>query len=63
MSLEGSMRHYLESVGLREIYLQLEGHGFNQLSDILSMDDEDLAAVIPDDESKKKFKTTLHQGN
>lgn len=57
------MRHYLESVGLREIYLQLEGHGFNQLSDILSMDDEDLAAVIPDDESKKKFKTTLHQGN
>ena len=63
MSLEGSMRHYLESVGLREICLQLEGHGFNQLSDILSMDDEDLAAVIPDDESKKKFKTALHQGN
>lgn len=57
------MRHYLESVGLREICLQLEGHGFNQLSDILSMDDGDLAAVIPDDESKKKFKTTLHQGN
>ena len=57
------MRHYLESVGLREICLHLEGHGFNQLSDILSMDDEDLAAVIPDDESKKKFKTTLHQGN
>ncbi|CAH3125948.1 unnamed protein product [Pocillopora meandrina] len=61
MSLEGSMRHYLESVGLREICLQLEGHGFNQLSDILSMDDDDLAAVIPDDESKKKFKTILHQ--
>ena len=57
------MRHYLESVGLREICLQLEGHGFNQLGDILSMDDEDLAAVIPDDESKKKFKTILHQGN
>ncbi|XP_022807591.1 uncharacterized protein LOC111344613 [Stylophora pistillata] len=61
MSLEGSMRNYLESVGLREICLKMESHGFNQISDILSMDDEDLAVAIPDEESKMKFKTVLHQ--
>lgn len=57
------MRQYLESIGLQDFCVQLENHGFDRLNDILCLDDDDLAMLIPDEESKTKYKTALRQGN
>lgn len=57
------MSQCLESLGLQEFTARLMDHGFDRLCDILCLDDDDLAMLIPDELTKAKYKTALHQGN
>ncbi|KAJ7357639.1 hypothetical protein OS493_023770 [Desmophyllum pertusum] len=61
MSKEGSVSQCLESLGLQEFTARLMDHGFDRLCDILCLDDDDLAMLIPDELTKAKYKTALHQ--
>lgn len=56
------MSHCLGLLGLQEFGAQLVNHGFDRLHDILSLDDDDFAMLISDEEIKAKYKTALHQG-
>lgn len=57
------MSQCLELLGLQEFATQLEDHGFDRLHDILGLDDNDFAILIPDGEIKTRYKTALQQGN
>ena len=63
MSEEGSVSQCLELLGLQEFAPQLMDQGFDRLHDILSLDEDDFAMLIRDEEVKTRYKTALQQGN
>lgn len=63
MSEEGSVSQCLEMLGLQEFAPQLMDQGFDRLHDILSLDEDDFAMLIRDEEVKARYKTALQQGN
>jgi len=63
MSEEGSVSQCLEMLGLQEFAPQLMDQGFDRLHDILSLDEDDFAMLIRDEEVQTRYKTALQQGN
>ena len=63
MSEKGGVSQCLKLLGLQEFAPQLMDHGFDQLHDILCLDEEDFAMLIRDEEISTRYKTALQQGN
>lgn len=63
MSEEGSVSQCLEMLGLQEFAPQLMDQGYDRLHDILSLDEDDFAMLIRDEEVQTRYKTALQQGN
>ncbi|XP_015770291.1 PREDICTED: ankyrin repeat and SAM domain-containing protein 1A-like isoform X2 [Acropora digitifera] len=61
MSLEGSVSQFLESLGLQEFTPSFMKHGFDRVQDVLCLDDQDLALVIPDEKKRGNFIKTLRK--
>ncbi|XP_029182756.2 uncharacterized protein LOC114950779 isoform X2 [Acropora millepora] len=61
MSLEGSVSQFLESLGLHEFTPSFMKHGFDRVQDVLCLDDQDLALVIPDEKKRGNFIKTLRK--
>jgi len=63
MSEEASVSQCFELLGLQEFAHQLMDHGFDQLHDVLCLDEDDFAMLIDDEEIKTRYKTALQEGN
>lgn len=62
MSQEVSISQVLESLGLQELLSGFMERGFDRVCDILCLDQEDLAMLIPDEKQQASFMTALQQG-
>lgn len=56
------MSQFLESLGLHEFTPSFMKHGFDRVQDVLCLDDQDLALVIPDEKKRGNFIKTLRKG-
>ena len=62
MSEEGGVSQFLEYLGLQEFISRFKEHGFDRVRDVLCLDDEDLAMLIPDEMQQASYITALHKG-
>lgn len=62
MSEQGSVSQFLEYLGLQDFISRFLEHGFDRVCDVLCLDDEDLAILIPDEKKQVSYITALHKG-